>query len=242
MESIFVRRVQHGNQIMIRRIRSALFIIGALLAQCLSAQDIQENASSGFASNSSVGLIVAAPSFRDLTGGNSWISEYPEVALLVPLTERIEWQFSGMFGGSGRDYSATSYAVLANDPAWYGPFQFASGNLCLSHRFLYHTQAKRGISARFGLSLWTVLAARDAGSIWKVMEQFSVKEGKIGVGLIAGVNIDVNSNMRFSAYVTPQYSRVRWSNKSGITGEVSERIRLDELSVPIVIELAVKPF
>ena len=227
---------------MIQRISIILILVVFLVTQRLEAQEPGNAASSTFAANPSIGLMVSPPTVRSITGGTWLSSSFPEVGLILPLSDQVEWQVSAQVGINGSDIMQVSYGSLANDPLWFEPFQFASGSLCLSNRFLYHLKGRRGISARFGLSLWTVLAAHDDGRIWEVVEQFSVNEGKIGFGLIAGVNFDVNSNIRFSAYVTPQYSRVRWTSTNIFTNEATARISQDELAVPVILEIAVKPF
>lgn len=241
MGFLFIRCIQSADTDMKRPVLLLLIIVALLAAQPASAQEIPANASPAFAANPSVGFILSAPSLPEITSGGIFF-DWPEIALLVPLTGSVEWQVSFCTAGSGRDLWLSPNPPIANDPDWFTLFADASGSLLLSNRIFYNGESRHGLSSRFGVSVWTVLAAHEHGSPWEILKQFSLNEGKIGIGLLAGVNFDVDPRVRISAYMSLQYAWARWSQRSVFTGEFLQDKRRENLSVPVILELAIKPF
>ncbi|MBE0643686.1 MAG: hypothetical protein IH600_06365 [Bacteroidetes bacterium] len=165
------------------------------------------------------------------------------MAVLLPVSDNTEVQ--AMLGYSDKNFGYTwDFGMIeeTQEVRPLGPFS----TILLRIGGIYQTNEVSGFSARLGATgEMSFIVPGDQG-VAASIERTSLASGRMRIGIVAGVSWSIHRRIRFSAYYWPYYYRlVKPENQvsDDDNGGPDRNYRcVSGISIPVILEIAVKPF
>ncbi len=211
-----------------------LLLAALLLPEGLYSQENATDSTGDFGANRSVGFAVSARSVRDFL-------DIPELSIIVPMSERTEMQMIMAYSDA---HVNTGLLIYGSGPynIFFSSFFTSTAAVGVAAKLLHSTKAENGVSARLGFYAWTTFVVRNSKDPIETISRASFSSGILGIGFIGGAEYTLSSRVRLSAYFVPHYER---AVKPGYPDELRSESYNQQITgfyMPLILEIAVKPF
>lgn len=220
-----------------KRCLTILMLTGVLIASQQSySQETGISSSETFQQNRSIGFRASGRSIQSMFSLNA-------MALLVPVSDNLEIQ--AMLGyRDGNFGNFWDLGIL--DDAEQLPLAWPFSTILLRLGSVYSTDEVSGFSTRLGGTCEMTFNVPGEQGVAASVRRASLGSGGLRIGIVAGVNWSFHRRIRLSAYYWPYYYRI--VKAEGLeardeNGGPTKNYRCTTgISIPVILEIAVKPF